>query len=30
MRISFGKMGDPESKDGMKINYAPAKRKVSR
>ena len=21
MRISFGKMGDPESKDGMKINY---------
>ena len=25
MRISFGKRGDPESKDGMKINYAPAK-----
>ena len=30
MRISFGKRGDPESKDGMKINYAPAKRKVSK
>lgn len=30
MKISFAKRGNPENKEGMKINYAPAKRKVSK
>ncbi len=30
MKISFAKKGNPENQDGMKINYAPAKRKVSK
>ena len=30
MKISFTKRGNPENKEGMKINYAPAKRKVSK
>lgn len=30
MKISFVKKGNPENQDGMKINYAPAKRKVSK
>ncbi len=30
MKISFVKKENPENKDGMKINYAPARRKVSK
>ena len=30
MRISFNKNSDPENENGMKVQYAPAKRKVSK